>query len=80
MNNIRNQDYITAFGKNLKKLRLARKYSRETLAAYASIETMQIYRIETGKVNTTLSTILHLAHALDIPPKKLLEFDFTLKD
>ncbi len=80
MNNIRNQAYINSFGANVKKLRLARKYSRETLAAYAGIETMQVYRIETGKVNTTISTILHLAKALEVSPKKLLDFDFTLKD
>ena len=76
VNNIRNQVYIDAFGQNLKKLRLAKKYSRETLAAYAGIETMQVYRIETGKVNTTISTILCIAQALEVSPKKLLDFEF----
>lgn len=57
-------------------LRTARKLSRETLAAYADIEVMQIYRIETGKVNTTISTLYALATALEISPKKLLDFEF----
>ena len=77
MNYIRNQPYIDAFGANLKKLRLGKKLSRETLAAHAGIETMQIYRIETGKINTTISTVLALAKALDTIPKKLLDFDFS---
>lgn len=77
VNLIRNQAYIDAFGENLKKLRLARKYSRETLAAYAGIETMQVYRIETGRVNTTISTILVLSKALEVNPKRLLDFEFS---
>ena len=80
MGKIRNQDYINAFGTNLKKLRNSKKLSRETVAAYANIETMQVYRIETGKINTTISTILALSKALDIKPRKLLEFEFEDKD
>lgn len=76
MGKSRNTDYIIAFGEHVKKLRLARKLSRETLAAYADIETMQIYRIETGKVNTTISTIYAIAKALEVPPKKLLDFEY----
>lgn len=77
MGKSRNTDYIIAFGKHVKKLRLARKLSRETLAAYADIETMQIYRIETGKVDTTISTIYAIAKALEVSPKKLLDFEFS---
>jgi transcriptional regulator with XRE-family HTH domain len=72
----RNQDYIDAFGANLKRIRAAKKLSRETLAAYAGVEVMQIYRIETGKINTTISTLLSLATALEVPPKKLLDFEY----
>lgn len=76
MGKSRNIDYVIAFGKQIKKLRLERKLSRETLAAYADIETMQVYRIETGKVNTTISTIYAIAKALEVPPKTLLDFEF----
>ena len=77
MGKSRNTEYVKAFGNHIKKLRLARKYSRETLAAYADIETMQIYRIETGRVNTTISTLYALATALNVAPKKLLDFEFV---
>ena len=73
--NVRNQDYIKAFGENLKKIRLQKKLSREKLAAYSDIEVMQVYRIETGKINTTISTVLALAKGLEIQPKKLLDFE-----
>lgn len=77
--NVRNQEYIIAFGENLKKIRLQKKLSREKLAAYSDIEVMQVYRIETGKVNTTISTVLALANGLEIHPKKLLDFDLISK-
>jgi transcriptional regulator with XRE-family HTH domain len=74
VNNIRDEQFIKAFGENLKKLRLQRKLSRETLAAYANIEAMQIYRIETGKVNTTISTLKAIASALEVEPSEMLKF------
>jgi transcriptional regulator with XRE-family HTH domain len=40
--------------------------SQQNLADRAEIEISQVYRIEKGKTNTTLSTIGALASALDI--------------
>ena len=76
MINVRNQAYIDAFGKHVKQLRNAKKLSREAVAAYAEIEVMQVYRIETGKINTTISTLLALSKALDVAPQELLNFKF----
>ncbi|WP_367115594.1 helix-turn-helix domain-containing protein [Chitinophaga sp. CB10] len=76
MGNVRNQAYIDAFGKHVKQLRNSKKLSRETVAAHANIEVMQVYRIETGKVNTTISTLLALSKALEIAPQELLNFKF----
>lgn len=76
MGNVRNQAYIDAFGKHVKQLRNAKKLSRETVAAYAEIEVMQVYRIETGKINTTISTLLALSKALEVPAQELLNFSF----
>ena len=75
VSNIRNQAFVNAFGENLKKLRLQKKLSREKVAAYSDIEVMQVYRIETGKVNTTISTVLALSKGLNVHPRKLLDFD-----
>ncbi len=71
----RNTAYIEAFGKHVKSLRLAKKLSRETLAAHAEIETMQIYRIEKGMINTTISTLYAIAQALEVAPSEMLNFE-----
>ncbi len=67
---------MVAFGENLKRIRLEKKLSQEKLALNSDIEYMQIFRIEHGKINTTISTILAIARALNVPPKELLEFEF----
>lgn len=59
------------FGSNLRKIRMEKKLSMETVANLAEIELSQIYRIETGKINPKLTTILKIAKALDISPKEL---------
>jgi len=41
VNNIRDEKYLKAFGEHVKKLRLRKKLSRETLAVHSNIETMQ---------------------------------------
>lgn len=75
VNNLRNEKFMVAFGDNLKKLRLQKKLSREMLSAYSDVEVMQIYRIEKGIINTTISTIYALAAGLQVHPKKLMDFD-----
>jgi len=74
MINIKNEEYIKAFGNNLRKLRKVRSISQEELSYKADIPLSQIGRIERGEVNTTISTVYALANALNIHPKVLLEF------
>ena len=76
VNNIRDDKYLQAFGKHVKKLRNRKKLSRENLAVYSNIETMQVYRVETGQANATISTIVALAKGLEVHPKKLLDFNY----
>ncbi|RKT01566.1 helix-turn-helix domain-containing protein [Chryseobacterium defluvii] len=77
MNNVRNPDFIRAFGDNLKKLRAEKKISQEELANSSDIPISQIGRIERGEVNTTISTIYVISKALEIDIKEL--FDFPIK-
>ena len=76
---IRNEAYNQAFGANLKRLRTAKKLSREALAAQASIESKQVYRIEVGESSPTIATVITIATALGLHPKKMFEFDFDFK-
>lgn len=76
MNNSRNNDYIKAFGINLRSIRKSKNMSMEKLALTAGVEYSQIFDIEHGKINTTISTIHLIAKALEISEKDL--FDFSL--
>lgn len=77
---IKNKEYSKAFGENLKKLRKAKKLSRESLAAMAEIESKQIYRIEAEYQSPTVATIVAIALALKLHPKRLFEFDFDFEE
>lgn len=77
---IRNEEYNKAFGANLRKLRTEKKLSRETLGAMASIESKQIYRIEEEGQSPTVATVVALAVALQLHPKKLFDFDFDFSN
>ncbi len=64
------------FGENLTVLRENKGISIRELSARANLEYSQVQRIEKGKVNLSLTTVIALADGLDIMPKKLLDFDF----
>lgn len=76
MINIRDKAAIKLFGQKLKELRLSKKLSQEDLANDADIPINQIGRIERGEINTTLSTIIALAKALQVHAKDLLDFKY----
>ena len=75
MINLKNKKLITAFGKHLRKLRQERKLSMRHLADLADIDYTQIAKIETGKINTTISTVYAISKALDITLNELFLFD-----
>jgi len=65
------KEQLEAFGKNLRRIRKEKDLSMEALANLAEIELSQIYRIETGKINCKLITILRIAKALEIDSRDL---------
>ena len=71
-------DYIKAFGQNVRKLRLEKKYSQLQLAIIAEVEKNQIYRVEKGLHAPNLHTIIAIAIALGKQPAELLDFLFEL--
>lgn len=73
---VRNQQYLNAFGANLKKLIDSKKKTPEEVAAIGRIETKQVYRVINGEHSATLSIIVAIAKGLEVPPKKLLDFDY----
>lgn len=70
---IRSEVVMKKFGQNLKEVRRSKKMTQEELSASSGVALSQISRIETGKLNTTISTISFLASALEISPELLVE-------
>lgn len=74
MNSLRDDRLLIAFGKHLKKIRTRKKISQEKLGLEANSYQSTIIRIEQGKANPKLSTLIAIAKALNIPPRELLNF------
>jgi len=52
-------------GRRIRELRMLRGLSQEQLGNLAGIAVSQVGRIERGEINTTLSTLVIIARALD---------------
>jgi transcriptional regulator with XRE-family HTH domain len=63
--NVKDDIAITAMGRRIRELRLSRGLSQEQLGNLAGIAVSQVGRIERGKINATLSTLVIIARALD---------------
>jgi len=74
VNNLRDKKILISFGNHLRRIRKANNLSLENLAFEAEIEISQVYRIEKGITNPTLSTLSVLARALNISLKDLMDF------
>lgn len=69
----RKEELLRKFGKQLKTIRKQKGLSVRELAVAAHLATGQLQKIEAGKVNLLLSTILSLAMGLEIAPEELLK-------
>jgi transcriptional regulator with XRE-family HTH domain len=74
VNNLRDNDFLIQFGKHLVALRKAKNIAQNELAYMTDVEVSQIYRIEKGKINPTLTTLSNIASALSVSLKELLDF------
>ena len=61
------------FGSNIRRLRLERGMTQESLADKAGIHPTYVGGIERGERNVGLDNIIKIAHALDISPTHLFE-------
>jgi transcriptional regulator with XRE-family HTH domain len=71
--NLKNRKLLMALGKRVRKLREEKGISMRHLAADANIEYSQIAKIETGKINTTVTTADAIARALNIALEDLFK-------
>jgi transcriptional regulator with XRE-family HTH domain len=68
---------LEALAAKLKEVRESKDETQESLSAKSGITLSTIARIETARINPSVSTVLALARAMKISPKEL--FDFKLK-
>jgi len=68
------QEFLFAFGKNLRRLRKSKGFTQEQLANEIDIEISQISRIERGVINTSISNVNLIAKALQCPVSELFRF------
>lgn len=75
MHKVRDVHVMQTFGKNVLRLRLKNGLTQEQLAEEAGISQVQVARIESGKLNTSISTLVVLSKALK---SSIGEFFFEL--
>jgi putative transcriptional regulator len=70
------QEILVKFGKNLRKVRLAKNLSQETLALDIGFDRTYISLLERAKRNPSLITIYRIANHLKIDIKELFEDNY----
>jgi transcriptional regulator with XRE-family HTH domain len=65
-------DAIQQFGENVRRARHERGWTQEDLSARTGLAVVQISRIERGKREIRLTTVLRLLDAFGMPPEALL--------
>jgi len=76
--NVRNQQLIDAVGDRVRAVRKEKHLSMEKLAELAGIDYRQVFNIEHGKTNVTVSTLYNISRALDMSISELFDNN-TLK-
>lgn len=66
-------DLPQRLGENVRKARVERGWTQEELADRTGLAVVQISRIERGRREVRLSTIVRLLDGLEIPPSVLLD-------
>ena len=69
------EEFFKEFGLRVKIYRLKCSFTQAHLGELVNMSEHRISQIENGKCNITLKTINKLSLALNIPSKKLFDFD-----
>lgn len=77
---IRDEEGLKMLANQLKAVRKRYGYTQEKLAYEAGLTLSQVARIETARINPSVSTIMRFARVMDIPVSHLFEFKLEKKD
>ncbi|MCL1922152.1 MAG: helix-turn-helix domain-containing protein [Kiritimatiellaeota bacterium] len=64
--------YLKEFGNNLRRARVTRCVTRESLSEKANLNIRTLQRIEAGQMNVLITTVIRLRQGLDCPWHELL--------
>ena len=67
---------LKEFGSNLLRIRESKGLSQEELSFRCDVDRAKISKLETGKANLYVTTLIELAKGLEVPPKELLDVEF----
>jgi transcriptional regulator with XRE-family HTH domain len=76
---IYDEEGLKLLASKLKEVRAKQGYTQEDLAYESGLSLSQIARIETVKINPTVSTIFCIARTLDVPVSELFDFKISKK-
>jgi transcriptional regulator with XRE-family HTH domain len=62
-------------GQNIRKIREGKNISQQELAALCNFEKSNMSRIEAGRTNLTLKTLLTICKVLSVSVKELVDID-----
>jgi transcriptional regulator with XRE-family HTH domain len=60
------QTKLTVLGQNIRRLRVQNRLTQEKLAELAAMDITNLQRIEAGKYNTKILTLIRVREALDV--------------
>ena len=66
---------IEILAKRVKKIRKEKQFTQAQLAFESGLTLSQIARIETARINPTISTLFRIIRTLEISPIELFDFE-----
>ncbi len=74
MGNSDYKEFIKKIGKQIRELRTKQDMTQLDLAVKSGMEENAVQRLETGRTNPTIKTLLKIAKALDVEFSELVTF------
>ncbi|HEY4151087.1 MAG TPA: helix-turn-helix transcriptional regulator [Chitinophagaceae bacterium] len=75
MANNRDKKFLKRFGENLKRLRETKGLTTREFADTADIAYSQVWTLESGQGDPTLTTLMAIAHVLDVTLDELVNIN-----
>lgn len=69
------KEYLEALGARIEAFRKEKGYTKEDFSKKISTSRMQLYRIEKGKINTSIGVLRDICIALEINMTELLDIE-----